>query len=197
MEEMAKYVWEGFKNGIIHWFSNIPSLVKDKITDPFVDKLKSFLGIHSPSTEAYSLAEYFAMGFNNGLADMTGKSVSTAEKWMGSVTGALSRAGVEIPLTFGMPNAAAYIPRVASGTVAPPKAGVYAASYRNQTREQDEITPASMKRALLEALAEISEKQGGEDINLTLEMDGDVIYEKVVQRNKSRTKISGRNPLLA
>ena len=55
---------------------------------------------------------------------------------------------------------------------------------------------STIKQALAEALREMGNGLGGGDIHLTIELDGDVVYKKVVERNKERTVLSGRNPLL-
>ena len=47
MAEMGQYLWDGFCNGIKEFFSNPGAFIKANITDPFVNGLKSLLGIHS------------------------------------------------------------------------------------------------------------------------------------------------------
>ena len=84
-----------------------------------------------------------------------------------------------------------------TGTVVPRQAGEFAAILGDNHRETEVVSPLStIKQALAEALKEIGSGLGGGDIHLTIELDGDVVYKKVVERNKERTVLSGRNPLL-
>ena len=89
-----------------------------------------------------------------------------------------------------------YLPRLASGTVVPPRAGEFAAILGDNRRETEVVSPLStMKQALKDALMEVG-KDGGGDIAITLNLDGNVVYETVVKRNRMNIKRTGKNALM-
>lgn len=88
------------------------------------------------------------------------------------------------------------LPRLASGTVVPPRAGEFAAILGDNNRETEIVSPVSaMKQAFKEAMAEMSGGEGG-DIHLTVNLDGKVVYDDVVKHNRLVKRQTGKNPLL-
>ena len=81
-------------------------------------------------------------------------------------------------------------------TVVPRQAGEFAAILGDNNREAEVVSPLStIKQALLEALKEAGAGLGG-DIQLMINLDGKVVYENVVKRNRLARKQTGKNPLL-
>lgn len=101
-------------------------------------------------------------------------------------------------LGFNIPTLSeVHLPRLASGTVVPPRAGEFAAILGDNNREAEVVSPIStMKQAFREILEEMQGMAGG-DIQLTINLDGKVIYNDVVKRNQQTTERTGKNPLLA
>lgn len=101
-------------------------------------------------------------------------------------------------LGFNIPTLSeVHLPRLASGTVVPPRAGEFAAILGDNNRETEVVSPIStMKQAFREILEEMQGMAGG-DIQLTINLDGKVIYNDVVKRNQQTTERTGKNPLLA
>ena len=88
------------------------------------------------------------------------------------------------------------LPRLASGTVVPPRAGEFAAILGDNNRETEIVSPVSaMKQAFKEAMAEMGGGEGG-DIHLTVNLDGKVVYNEMVKRNRMTKRQTGKNPLL-
>lgn len=88
------------------------------------------------------------------------------------------------------------LPRLASGTVVPPRAGEFAAILGDNNRETEIVSPVSaMKQAFKEAMAEMSGGESG-DIHLTVNLDGKVVYDDVVKHNRLVKRQTGKNPLL-
>lgn len=84
------------------------------------------------------------------------------------------------------------IPKLATGTVVPANYGEFLAVLGDNKRETEVVSPLStIKRAVAEVI--------GDGINSPIELivylDGDVVYRKVVQKNKQETKTRGVNPL--
>lgn len=89
-----------------------------------------------------------------------------------------------------------HLPRLASGTVVPPRAGEFAAILGDNRRETEVVSPLStMKQALREALLDAG-GMGGGDISLTVNLDGRVVYQDVIKRNRMEKDRTGLNPLL-
>lgn len=87
------------------------------------------------------------------------------------------------------------LPRLASGTVVPPRAGEFAAILGDNNRESEVVSPLStIKQALVEALGEFNGMGG--DINLNINLDGKVIYQDVIKRNRMEKNRTGKNLLL-
>lgn len=90
-----------------------------------------------------------------------------------------------------------HLPRLASGTVVPPRAGEFAAILGDNRRETEVVSPLStMKQALKEALMESGLNDSGGMISLVVNLDGKEIYRTVVDRNRAEKRRTGKNPLL-
>ena len=53
------------------------------------------------------------------------------QKWLDGVLDVFDGVEVKLPIGINIPNAASYLPRMASGTVVPPRAGEMSTSMRN------------------------------------------------------------------
>lgn len=98
--------------------------------------------------------------------------------------------------TFGFDVSHIKLPRLASGTVVPPGAGEFAAILGDNNREAEVVSPVS---TIEQAMQNVLDKYGGlgGDIYLTVELDGDTVYETVVKKNQQQYKRTGRNPMLS
>ena len=47
----------------------------------------------------------------------------------------------------------------------------------------------------MEKTLEVLGSQSGGDINLTIELDGDVVYKTIVRKNRQNTRLTGVNAL--
>lgn len=192
---MAKLVNQGFAEGI-GAFSHLAKGAMQRWGNEIISSAKDELDIHSPSREAFSIAEYFAEGFNNGLISMAASSRNAAEKWLDNVTGVFDGVTLSLPVGLSIPNAASYLPRMASGTVVPPRAGIYE-PVRRKDGDPDGHEGRLMSK--LQELIDRLDPQGGgsdNDINLTVNLDGKVIYNEVVKRTWAERDRTGKNPLL-
>ena len=191
--EMGRRVNEGFANGILD-FSYLTKNAMGKWAQDAVQEAKSGLDIHSPSKEAYSIAEYFVEGFNNGIAAMVKSSQEAILDWVDGMTGATEGASLQIPLTFDIQNAASYLPVVASGTITPPRVGEHAnANTTGSNTLLEEL--AGLMKQLKELPEKLANSTSGET-RIILEMDGTVVYDKVVEKNQQATGRTGKNPLV-
>ena len=97
---------------------------------------------------------------------------------------------------FSMPEEPPLIPKLATGTVVPANYGEFLAVLGDNKREAEVVSPLStMKRAFLEALAEGNFTSSDNDINLTINLDGKVIYQNIVKQNDEFKKTHGYSQL--
>lgn len=114
------------------------------------------------------------------------------DKINGMIKGIVGDSSISIPT---IPNV--HLPRLASGTVVPPRAGEFAAILGDNNRETEVVSPLStMKQAFLDAIAQ-SGGMGGGDINLIVNLDGRVVYQDLIKRNRAEVNRTGNNPLMA
>ncbi len=85
------------------------------------------------------------------------------------------------------------IPKLATGTVVPANYGEFLAVLGDNKRETEVVSPLStIKQAVAEV---VGSGKGEETINLVIELDSEVVYRKVVKKNKQNTKMTGVNEL--
>ena len=67
-DNVARYLFDGFINGLEALWNGIGQWIYDHIFTPFKNGICEAFGIHSPSTEAKSWGSYISQGLLNGLA---------------------------------------------------------------------------------------------------------------------------------
>ncbi|MGN1195729.1 MAG: hypothetical protein ACI4SB_09610 [Acutalibacteraceae bacterium] len=86
------------------------------------------------------------------------------------------------------------IPYLATGTVVPANYGEFLAVLGDNKRETEVVSPLStIEKAVENVLSRHSGE--GQDINLKVYLDGDVVYQNVVKHNQNAKKSMGVNPL--
>lgn len=141
------------------------------------------------------------------IIDLVNKMISAIENGLNYVIRGINKVSIDIPdwvpkvggetlgfnlEEFKLPR----IPRLASGTVIPPKAGEFAAILGDNKKETEIVSPIStMKQAFKEALRDFGGVDSG-DIHLTINLEGKAIYDTVVKRNRMEKNRTGNNPLL-
>lgn len=86
LKDMAGHIWDGFCNGIKGFFSNPVGFIKANITDPFMNGIRSLLGIHSPSTVMAEMGGYTVEGFNQGVENGQSSSQGVVQKWASGIS---------------------------------------------------------------------------------------------------------------
>lgn len=85
LERYGKDLWDGFCKGIKEFFANPGDFIKANITDPFVNGIKSLLGIHSPSTVLAGIGSNTVAGFDQGVTNEQGASQNVVQSWASGV----------------------------------------------------------------------------------------------------------------
>ena len=158
--------WEGIKESFGNIFESLPDLLKGIVLN------------------VIEIIEGLINSAIGGINDLIGK-----------VNGLVGKLGfVSDSVIPTIPEV--HLPRLASGTVVPPRAGEFAAILGDNKRETEVVSPIStMKQALKEALSDFGGIGGG-DIHLTVNLEGKAIYDTVVKRNRMEKNRTGSNPLL-
>lgn len=119
----------------------------------------------------------------NSLGSAISGGMSTAAKIAYKALGGING-------NVGLPNIT--VPRLATGTVVPANYGEFLAVLGDNKREAEVVSPIStIKQALIEAMAEIGSTGDSGDINLTVNLDGEVIFNNIVKRNNAVKKRHG------
>lgn len=221
--EDGKFTITGLLDGILDVLKGIGNWIKEHIFQPFIDGFKSVFGIHSPSKVMSEMGEFLMEGLLGGITSLIPSIVDkfgdlkdkVVEKLQGIAdkikevlfgyddlekagkTKSIKGSFTSNVLSVIPRSSEVHLPRLASGTVVPPRAGEFAAILGDNKRETEVVSPIStMKQALKEALGDFGGIGGG-DIHLTVNLEGKAIYDTVVKRNRMEKNRTGSNPLLA
>lgn len=141
-------------------------------------------------------SNYVMLGVAMAVAGIAGLGISSI------VSSANSRSGSSRPNTVSAyqnaNRAVSYasapfrMPRLATGTVVPPRAGEFAAILGDNKRETEVVSPLStMKQALKEALEESGAIGGGRDIHIDLVLNGQRFASAVYKANNQERQRVG------
>lgn len=141
-------------------------------------------------------SNYVMLGVAMAVASIAGLGISSI------VSSANSRSGNSRPDTasayqnanraVSYASAPFRMPRLATGTVVPPRAGEFAAILGDNKRETEVVSPLStMKQALKEALEESGAIGGGRDIHIDLILNGQRFASAVYKANNQERQRVG------
>lgn len=220
--EDGKFTITGLLDGILDVLKSIGNWIKEHIFQPFIDGFKSVFGIHSPSKVMSEMGEFLMEGLLGGITSLIPSIVDkfgdlkdkVVEKLQGIAdkikevlfgyddlekagkTKSIKGSFTSNVLSVIPRSNEVHLPRLASGTVVPTRAGEFAAILGDNKRETEVVSPIStMKQALKEAMSDFGGIGGG-DIHLTVNLEGKAIYDTVVKRNRMEKNRTGSNPLL-
>lgn len=197
MAEMGGYLIEGLKKGITDMLPGLNEVIGN--LKQAVNGLITFInGTFSGDWgKAWEGIKDILKGVFNGI-------VSIAENAVNYIVRALNRVSFDVPdwipeiggKTFGFQLQEVRLPRLASGTVVPPRAGEFAAILGDNKKETEVVSPLStMKQALKEALQEAGGLGGG-DIVGYIYLDGKEMGASTVKFVRQEKKRTGKNPVL-
>ena len=193
MAEMGGYLIEGLKKGITDMLPSLNEVIES--LKQAVNGLITFInGTFSGDWgKAWEGIKDIFKGVFNGI-------VSIAENAVNYIVRALNRVSFDVPdwipeiggKTFGFQLQEVRLPRLASGTVVPPRAGEFAAILGDNKKETEVVSPLStMKQALKEAGG-----LGGGDIVGYIYLDGKEMGASTVKFVRQEKKRTGKNPVL-
>ena len=101
--------------------------------------------------------------------------------------------GFDIPT---LEHVSVSLPRLATGTVIPPRAGEFAAILGDNKRETEVVSPLStIEKALNNVMEKYAGISGG-DFTGMVYLDGDELGRSIVKFTRKEKKRTGRNPIL-
>ena len=168
---MAKRINEGFANGVSDFAHMAKSAIREW-ADEIMEEAEEEFDIHSPSREFHTIAEYVVKGFNKGITDLASTSRNAAQRWLDSVLDIFDGVDVSVPVGLDIPNAASYMPRIATGTVVPPKAGEASASTRGNGQAQEETLLYLLQK--IDELITQFKSDGDRPIEIVLNLTGNL-----------------------
>ncbi len=83
--ELGKNLIQGLWDGICGMLSDVGAWIKEHIVDPFINGIKSFFGIHSPSTVMADIGGDLIKGLYNGIGNLVGWLVDGIGSWFGGI----------------------------------------------------------------------------------------------------------------
>lgn len=202
MAELGVYLIEGLMEGIKNFLPNLLNTLS-KMIGEMKQKLSEIITYVSGAfkngwEKAWNGVKDAFKGVFNGI-------ISILESALNYIVDGINELSFDVPdwvpkvggTTFGFDIQPFHLPRLASGTVVPPRAGEFAAILGDNNRETEVVSPLStMKQAFLEAMREGGMDFGGGAIYLTVNLDGKAVYDTVVKRNQMTKKQTGKNPLM-
>lgn len=169
---MARRINEGFANGISDFAYMAKNAIR-KWAREAMEAAEEEFDINSPSREFYSIAEYVVRGFNDGISAMASSSRSTVQKWLDGVLDVFDGVNVQLPIGINIPNAASYLPRMASGTIVPPRAGEMSSSMRNMAGYGQEEAMGYLIGKMEEMISRL-QAEGNRPIQIVLNLTGNL-----------------------
>lgn len=180
----------GVFSNISTWFKEKFSLAWDKVRAVFSKGGEVFSGIKDGILSALkTVINGLISGINKVIA-VPFNGINTALSKIKNISIAGSKPFYDRISLINVPQ----IPKLATGTVVPANYGEFLAILGDNKREPEIVSPESAMRKVMSE--ELKKNGGGTDtINLTVELDGEVVYRKVVKKNKQNTKMTGVNAL--
>lgn len=194
----------GVKNGINNAWSAFKQWVERKFSG-IIDGVKSVFGIHSPSKVFAQIGEYLMAGLTEGIDDekatvlrsiadiaagadnaFDDKSFSVDSTGFDGLLSVLDRIAEKIGMiTDSLGNLR--IPAIATGEVIPYRAKIADAAYTDGGRGDSDL-----KQIIIDALRAL----GLDNMTIQVLLDGQKVYDSVVDYSKRDIRRTGRYPIL-
>lgn len=197
MAEMGNFIVEGLYNGITDKIKGVIDLCSGLVGDiqQVFNGLITFLtGVFSGNwSQAWQGLKDIFKGTFSGI-------ITIAERALNYIVDKLNSLSFTVPswvpgmggkrFAFNIPRVT--LPRLATGTVVPPRAGEFAAILGDNNRETEVVSPLStMKQAFKEAITEMGGLGGGE-VNVYLEGDAEGVFRLVRTEHTKYKKQTGK-----
>jgi len=218
--QVALDIYNGMILPLVNWFADLfgPSISSN--IQFLIEKFGEFLSFVADvasgiMTALNGVLDFIHTGFTDGWDKAWSKVgdifkgvfngiIQMAENAINHIIDSLNGLSFDVPewvpkiggQTFGFDIGKVRLPRLATGTVVPPRAGEFAAILGDNNTDTEVVSPlGTMKQAFMDAIAEAGGLGGG-DLNLNIFLDGAQIHHELVKRNQLITSTTGVNPLM-
>lgn len=195
-KEFFSNVWTGIKNAfgkVGNWFKTTFKNAWEGVKNVFSSGGKIFEGIKEGISSVFKTVV-------NGLIDGINVIISAPFNKINEMLNAIRNVEAFGAKPFEFlwsenPLPVPQIPKLATGTVVPANYGEFTAILGDNKREPEIVSPLStMKQAMREVFEEMSVSQNSNgEIVVILELDGDVVFKKTVQKNNQYKKRYGKS----
>lgn len=193
MAEIGRYLIEGLIQGLENSMSNLVrplANLSEKIKNGFQS---AFDGVKNIAANAINsiidILNKLKFDVPDWVPEIGGKSFGFNIKHVAFSGSSFSSSG------YPASAYAAYstnMPRLATGTVVPPRAGEFAAILGDNNKDYEVVSPVgTMKQAFKEAMEEMGGIGGGHDITIIMEYDGIKFGQAVYKANNKETQRVG------
>jgi phage-related protein len=219
--QVALDIYNGMILPLVNWFADLFGPSISNSIQSLIKKFGEFLSFVADvasgiMTALNGVLDFIHTGFTEGWDKAWSKVgdvfrgvfngvIQMAENAINYIGDSLNSLSFDVPdwvplvggKNFGFDIGKVKLPRLATGTVVPPRAGEFAAILGDNNRDTEVVSPlGTIKQALIEALADAGGLGGG-NITIPVYLDSVQIYQAMVQKNQQVTQSTGTNPLLA
>lgn len=197
-------VWTEVKTNICNIWTQLKTTITTVINDIKTNVTTTFTNLKTTITSIFTGMWNTVKGVINSILGGVEKMANGVINGIDKVIGALNNLHFDIPdwvpefggksFGFNIPTLSTVsIPRLAQGTVVPPRMGEFAAILGDNKRETEVVSPLStMKQAMLEAIVESgmlnSTSQGGDTI---VNIDGKEVFRAVRKQSDMFKRSNG------
>lgn len=194
MAEIGSFLMSGLIQGLDNSIGNLTrplNNISEKITTGFQSAFNSVKNIATNAMNSIiDILNRLKFDVPDWVPEIGGKSFGFNLKRVASSGSELSSSRYPVSAYSAYAN---NIPRLATGTVVPPKAGNFLAMLGDNNRDYEVVSPlGTIKQAVLEALGESGGFNNG-PINITMELDGTKFAQLVYKyNNKENDRVGVR-----
>ena len=219
--QVALDIYNGMILPLVNWFADLFGPSISNSIQSLIKKFGEFLSFVADvasgiMTALNGVLDFIHTGFTEGWDKAWSKVgdvfkgvfngvIQMAENAINYIGDSLNSLSFDVPdwvplvggKNFGFDIGKVRLPRLATGTVVPPRAGEFAAILGDNNTDTEVVSPlGTIKQALIEAIADAGGLGGG-NITIPIYLDSVQIYQAMVQKNQQVTQSTGTNPLLA
>lgn len=181
---IGKNIIQGFIDGISSLWNTAMNKIKN-FGKSIISKGKEGTEVHSPSRAFKEIGQFVVKGFNLGIEDMIPESYKVMNEW----TSELQNHAPSMDLAVDTSVMDYYDSASFAKTISPS----VISNQRITSVTDDDSFISALTSAMSDAVANVMIQ---DNMSIVLEMDGEPVYRKFVQRHNEGVRATGESPLL-